>query len=830
MPAIPFLPLLWGQASPADPPTALRNLITWLYLLGAPTQTFYGTTTVAILLQGLLLWVKVVGLFCALGWAVSWVSAGLKARLIARGNWLDLTLLGAIIGGFATVLWVVLEQNHRINIYKVAGIPVVNVLSGLWSLIFFLWVESALWTTIGRLGRRSDRAVLVGLHLALILGLGVGFFWRSMVNAMAANSTIRLMSLEEGFQIGIWMSATYMGYVALFRVALLMLVELFSVRPRRIYAIAKLCVVESNRRMWAFWVVVTVFLVILAFTHWFLQPPRAAEVGRLYVGTLTLLCSLLLTVMVTLLTPLSLPQDIQNQTIYTIVSKPVRRVELIWGRMIGFMTIVTFLTLVFGAISLLYLKRTVGGTIQVTEQAASRAARQNRMTEAHQLLDQADQIRTRMAARVPVYGSLSFLDSRGTAHIKGIDVGVEQGREPRSHIEGASPATAIWRYGLIPDPLSPPGRPPMLLDRRIPVGLFLKSDTVESLLDRTYALKARIAGAERDQAETGNPTSARARDLSALITQSREELKAANEAYARKKAEAEALATKAAAAEKAGSADAASLREEAEAMHSPPVRLEMTFNVYRTTKGKIGEPVYAELDARNPVTNAEYRNIFPIREYYTNKLTLPSTLLAGAGSAQPGQESLRIEVRCISPTQYLGMAQSDLFLLADSGNFGENFMKGLFGVWLQALVLTAIGVCAGTFLSWPVALLTTIAFFFAGEVAFAFLLDFTRQSLVGGGPFESMIRLLTHENQVSDLTPTLAVVTAKTFDAIVMPLMSRLVYIVPNFNALDVSNTVSDGFAVPASLMAVNTLLALAYALPFSVAGYFILKNREVAA
>ena len=27
-----------------------------------------------------------------------------------------------------------------------------------------------------------------------------------------------------------------------------------------------------------------------------------------------------------------------------------------------------------------------------------------------------------------------------------------------------------------------------------------------------------------------------------------------------------------------------------------------------------------------------------------------------------------------------------------------------------------------------------------------------------------------------------------------------------------------------------NTLLALAYALPFSFAGYFILKNREVAA
>ncbi len=78
----------------------------------------------------------------------------------------------------------------------------------------------------------------------------------------------------------------------------------------------------------------------------------------------------------------------------------------------------------------------------------------------------------------------------------------------------------------------------------------------------------------------------------------------------------------------------------------------------------------------------------------------------------------------MSPTQYLGMAESDFYLLADSGNFGQNFMKGLFGIWLQAMVLTAIGVFAGTFLSWPVALLFTIAFFVAGHAAISFLGDF----------------------------------------------------------------------------------------------------------
>ena len=134
-----------------------------------------------------------------------------------------------------------------------------------------------------------------------------------------------------------------MGYVILVRILMLFSRELFAVRGRRLYSIAQLSVYEANRRMWAPWVVVIVFALVLAFTHWFLQPPRAAEMGRLFVATLTLLCSLLLTAMVTILVPLSLPNDIQQQTIYTVVSKPVRRLELIWGRMIGFMALVTVL-------------------------------------------------------------------------------------------------------------------------------------------------------------------------------------------------------------------------------------------------------------------------------------------------------------------------------------------------------------------------------------------------------------------------------------------------------------------------------------------------------
>jgi hypothetical protein len=265
---------------------------------------------------------------------------------------------------------------------------------------------------------------------------------------------------------------------------------------------------------------------------------------------------------------------------------------------------------------------------------------------------------------------------------------------------------------------------------------------------------------------------------------------------------------------------------EADKLHSPPVKVEMTFNIYRTTKGVLGEPVYASLAVINPRPGTTpYRRTFPVREYYNNKRTIPSRMLVGSHG------ELVIEVQCITPNQYLGMGESDLFLLADEGSFTMNFIKGWVGIWLQAMVLTAVGVCVGTFLSWPVALLSTIMFGVAGYFGFTSLQMFALQGdLLGGGPFISMIRLLAHDNQMSDLAPTTAVVVARTLDSIVMPVMSRLVYLVPNLPALDMTNTVADGFAITWSSLRGNILLAVAYALPFSVAGYFILKNREVAA
>jgi len=818
-------PLLWAQANAPNPPGAVISrawfiTLQWLFLWSDPDSTTKS------LFGGFLTWLKVVSLLCLVCWVVCWVVIGLKEGVVGRGRWYDYFGVAALVLTPLAVMLRVLESVQRIQVYQILGVGVTTTVILLCLALYVIWAEVAIARTTRRFGRPLDRWVLVGVHVALGLGLAVGLFLQQRGFLALFLPPQARLTWREGLTYGVRIGATYMGYVVFLRIALMLIPEVVAIRSRRLYSIALLSVRESNRRMWAPWVVITVFLLVLAFTHWFLQPPRAAEMGRLYVGTLSLLCSVLLTVMVTIMTPLSLPTDIQQQTIYTVVSKPVRRLELIWGRMIGYMALVTVLVLVFGAISLYYLSRTVGATISKTYDMAIKAKRENRMSDYKVLAEQAEQLRTRMQARVPVKGSLAFLDSRGTPHAMGIDVGSEQPmKEPRSHIEGGTMSMAIWSFGIVPDPFTPPNRPAVFINRRIPLDEFLHAGTIEWHLDRVYELGAQIAEAKLTKVQP-KVAATSVRQLDAAILRNQSELERARGEYDALLKQDTELKSNATRAESSGNRDeAVRLRRQAAALHSPPITVEMTFNVYRTTKGKIGEAVYAAIEAINPRTLRQFDgDVFAIREYYTNSVLLPSSILAGSGGA------LRIQVRCLTPTQYLGMAESDLYLLAYSGGFGLNYMKGLFGVWLQAMVLTAIGVCAGTFLSWPVALLTTIFFFVAGQFAFVFVFDLSRQAIMGGGPFESLIRIVTHDNQMSELTPTAGVVLAKTLDALVMPLMSMMVYLVPNFQALDVSNTVADGYMVSWRTILENSLLALAYAIPFSFAGYLILKNREVAA
>ena len=814
---------IWAQGTPAPLPSWLQWMIVW-----ADPQ-FTDASILGGFFGAFMTWAKLLGLFCLISWlGTRFFDLFLSSQHSRKGplSQLNLPLVGLLAFVAIAILTAFLSigmQSRSIRLPLVGGYSIPTLLLGVEALLAFIALEASMWTsrpTPGG-GRSTQRLLALAVHAALSLGISVvysAFLANRTANGL--KSPLRASEWQliilDGFRYG----ATYAGLVALAYFAYLLLKDALTVRWRRLYSIALQTIMDAVRRMWAPWVVLAVFIVILAFTNWFLGGSRTPELARRYIETLSWVSSLLLSLMILLLAPLSLPNDIKTQVIYTVTTKPVNRLEVIWGRLIGYMALVTAVLLFMGTVSMIFVQRVVNSRIDSTREQAVAARESGKLDESRRLEEQALQLENKMTARVPVYGYLGFTDSRGKTRKKGIDVGQEA--KLRSHIEGASASKASWRFGM------PPANEGRILaaENILPVDRLLKPGTIEAIEDKLYRLRFEQSQAQRsiDAPNLKGGERRRLEDRLARIDQDTKRIQEDLDPLMKQDRD---LRQKIQDLEgNSGSPELSKLRSERDQLHSPPIPVEMVFNVFRTSKGELGEAVRASMVVSNPFRPdmEVYRSVFPITEYYTIRRFFPSRMLVGS----MGQ--LVIDINCITPNQFIGMSERDLYVLSNQGTFWTNYLAGLTGVWLQALVVTSVGLFAGTFLSWSVAFLLTLAVFVGGQLAIGFLDQVNQQGIIGGGPFESLIRLLGHENLERQLESTPAVMAAKSFDLFRTPILTRLIYVVPNISALDVTNQVAQGFAVTPSTLIGQILLGLAYALPLTAFAYYIFKNREIAA
>src|SRR5205807_3484692 len=121
------------------------------------------------------------------------------------------------------------------------------------------------------------------------------------------------------------------GAAALLAVTLPLLVDLLQLRLswRRIWALARLSFKEAVRRkvLWAFSAILLVFL----FGSWFLpyDELKPEDQVRNYVTVIYWAMTPLLLFVASLIAAFSIPTDIKQQTIHTILTKPVERFEII---------------------------------------------------------------------------------------------------------------------------------------------------------------------------------------------------------------------------------------------------------------------------------------------------------------------------------------------------------------------------------------------------------------------------------------------------------------------------------------------------------------------
>lgn len=188
--------------------------------------------------------------------------------------------------------------------------------------------------------------------------------------------------------------------------------DLTQMSLRRIEAIASLTIKESFRKK-AFWVLV-VFFVVFLFAGWFLQdenPNRDTPAKPFIAFVLTTIQWMTLPVAL-LLSCWGLPTDIKDRSLHTVVTKPVRRGEVVLGRIFGYGAVLTLFIAVMGIGGYFFIVRSVPGAAQ-----------------------------KQLVSRVPVYGVVTFLDRTGEPSATGKGLNVGDIWDFRSYIEGVTKAS-----------------------------------------------------------------------------------------------------------------------------------------------------------------------------------------------------------------------------------------------------------------------------------------------------------------------------------------------------------------------------------------------------
>jgi len=585
-------------------------------------------------------------------------------------------------------------------------------------------------------------------------------------------------------------------------------VDLVRISPRRVWALAWLAIRESIRRRVV--VVFAVFVVVLLFAGWFLDP-GSTQPARLYLSFVLTATSYLTVLLALFLSAMSLPADIKNKTLHTVVTKPVRPSEIVLGRMLGFTAVGTMLLAVMAAISygfvirgLSHTHKLTGADLKATQQApdGQPAPRKGFTSRVHQHRHEAtiepsgegriapaqnhwhelkitrsggkplyklSGPKGMLVARVPVYGKLRFKDRTGKPADKGVNVGDEW--TYRSFIEGGTLATAIWTF----DGVTPQRFPKQQFPKGLPLEMNIE-------VFRTY--KGTTEDPENIPGIPGsiwvsNPI---AGDILQL--------------------------------EKA--------REEAErrGRSSQSQKIDRRIAELRRRQAELPPPVEAK--------------IFTARDFVTEVVYIPRKLETHDGKERDLFADFvvdgRVEIwlRCVPPAQYFGTAQADVYLRARNASFLLNFSKGYLGIWLQMVLIIGIGVMFSTYLSGPVAVIATAGALVGGLFS-GFMMQLARGQVVGGGPFEALVRILLQQNLISELEPGLRTTVVQMLDEVLQVGLFVAASILPAFAQFSFADHVAYGFDISGVMIFRNACRALAFLLPLFVAAYLFLKTREVA-
>lgn len=619
----------------------------------------------------------------------------------------------------------------------------------------------------------TNRVIAIGMALGLYALIGV---------AVYAFGTPRLF--------GIWTGVCIVG-ATVFTLALLVLMLFEAEGP--VWAIAKLSFKEAVRSQ-LLWVFLIIFLPFLFPAQWFVSIKPADEL-RTTVGLIGAVLTLLVLFPALLLASFGIPNDIKNLNIYTVVSKPVERFEIVLGRFVGYVSLMTLVLVGLTGVSLVLIMNS-----SISEKARDETYK----------------------ARVPLRGKLEF-KSR-TNEFEGTNVGREF--DYRKYIAGhpLSPQRAIWHYTDIPADLASAEGDRVPVEFTFDIFKLTKGEQNKGV-DVNFRFVTHNAAQQRPSlADAGEwPWQDRKRqdDYQNIVKRFQQggRVVGGGEEAERFKQLVKKVGGNAVTEQPDGS---------------------LVVSTVNLDGARPGTPAW-ELASRL----AEEFGFFEIRgkqvfDYTVTGVEVPAGLFRNARQGDPGKEvgksgkevsrpRVSIYVKCESPGQLLGMAEPDLYMLEYERPFALNYIKGMVGLWCRLCIVVGLAVACSTYLSGVLSLLAAASIFMAGYFT-DHLNDVAHNRSVGGGPFESMSRLVQAQQPTTPSAQTTGAKALSLIDQAFAWAFRRIQNVIPDVESFSWSNFVAEGFNINSEYLVLNLLVTFGYLLPWGILAYYLMKSREVAA
>jgi len=531
--------------------------------------------------------------------------------------------------------------------------------------------------------------------------------------------------------------------------------DLLKLRSRRIWALSKLGFKEAvrSRMLWLGLIILPFFL----FRNVWMAQVRPSDEFRILVTASSVFITLLVLSTAALLAAFSIPNDIKNQTIHTVVTKPVERFEIVAGRFFGYTTLMTAALAALTVFTLLVLN-----TAKIDAKAEAESA----------------------TARVPVRGKLEFRSKK--ADFEGTNVGREF--EYRKYIAGdpASPQRGVWQFVTVPGALAKADKDAVVCEFTFDVFKLTKGEENKGVFC-TFRVVTHACPQVPPKDNSG------------------EWEWADKEAFKRYKADLEAL-------RKAG---------------RNPEGAAPGSDGWKAANELAEKYGYYEIRNREANDHAVEFVHLPAGLFRNAEQGTPQPVTDIEGKKQPGPR-VSVAVKCESRGQLLGMAEPDLYLLEGNQPFSVNFVKGMVGLWCRLCIVVGLAVVCSTYQSGVLSLLVTGLIFMTGY-ATDHLADLALNRNIGGGPFESISRLVKAETPTAPSSESAGGKALQFMDKGWAWVVRRIQNMIPDVESFNWTPFVSEGFNVNTEYLLVNLLTTAGYLIPWFILGYYLMKSREVA-